>query len=187
MQAMLNLNFTPFPTLTTDRLVMRQLHSGDASELFFLRSDERVLKYVKRPPCQSLEEAAAFIERINDIVANNEGILWGITMKGSDTVIGNIAFWRIAREHDRAEIGYVLHPDYYNKNVMSEAVAAALDYGFTVMKLHSVEANTDPLNMASQRVLEKNGFVREAYFRENFYFEGKYLDSAVYCLVTPHK
>ena len=66
---------------------------------------------------------------------------------------------------------------------MQEAMEAVLLYGFQKMKLDSVEANVNPFNAASIKLLEKNGFVREGYFRGNYYYNGKFLDSAIYALL----
>ena len=52
------------------------------------------------------------------------------------------------------------------------------------MKLHSIEAVTDPENYASWGLLEKNGFIREGHFKEDCFWQGKYLDSFVYSLLT---
>ena len=68
---------------------------------------------------------------------------------------------------------------------MDEALKAVLHYGFYTMKLHSVEANIDPENATSKKLLERNGFIREAYYKENYFFEGKFIDSAIYSLLTP--
>ena len=87
----------------------------------------------------------------------------------------------------RAEIGYRLHPAQHGKGIMNEALKAVLDYGFNVMNLHSVEANTNPGNKESISLLERNGFIREGYFKENYFYDGKFLDSAVYSLVKPMK
>ena len=68
---------------------------------------------------------------------------------------------------------------------MTEAVAAALSFGFQSMGLHSVEAQIAPANSGSRRVLEKLGFVQEAYFRENYYepADGSFSDTAVFSLL----
>ncbi|MGE5859464.1 MAG: GNAT family N-acetyltransferase, partial [Ignavibacteria bacterium] len=58
-----------------------------------------------------------------------------------------------------------------------------LNYGFKVMNLHSIEANVNPDNKASIRLLERNNFTREAYFKENYFYNGKFLDSAIYSLL----
>jgi ribosomal-protein-alanine N-acetyltransferase len=68
---------------------------------------------------------------------------------------------------------------------MKEAIRELLDYGFTHLKLHSVEANINPANQASEALLKSVGFIKEAYFKENFYFNGQFIDSAIYSLVKP--
>ena len=67
---------------------------------------------------------------------------------------------------------------------MKEALMAVIDFGFNEMKLHSIEGQINPENVVSGVVLEKCGFTREAYFKENFYFQGKFFDSAVYSLLN---
>jgi ribosomal-protein-alanine N-acetyltransferase len=106
-------------------------------------------------------------------------------LKNEFKLIGNIGIWRIEKEHHRAEIGYALHPSHQGKGIMQEALKAVLDYGFHMMKLHSMEANVNPDNAASIKLLERANFVREAYFKENYFFDGKYLDSAIYSLIRP--
>jgi RimJ/RimL family protein N-acetyltransferase len=68
---------------------------------------------------------------------------------------------------------------------MQEAMIIVIDYGFRAMHLHSIEANVNPDNAASIKLLQRNNFVREAYHKENYYFNGKFLDSAIYSLLTP--
>jgi [ribosomal protein S5]-alanine N-acetyltransferase len=82
-------------------------------------------------------------------------------------------------------LGYVLHTAHQGKGIMAEALGAVLHYGFHTMKLHSAEANVNPENAASIRVLERQGFVREAYFRENYLFRGRFIDTAIYSLLAP--
>ncbi len=182
---MLDVNFSPFPILVTERLVLREATMEDAPEVFFLRSDADVIKYVDRAPAQSLEEANSFIQMVIDNRIKNTGISWNITLKGADKMIGNIALWRLDAANYRAEIGYVLHPEHQGKGIMFEAMKAVIHYAFHEMQLHSIEANINPGNMSSQRVLERAGFIREAYFKENYYYNGRFLDSAIYSLLSP--
>src|SRR5437868_14976345 len=107
---MLTLDFSDFPVLETERLLLRNITIDDAPEVFFLRSDKQVMQYLDREPCRSIEEAKAFIEMILGMLKKNESILWTITLKNDPaTMIGTIGYWRIEWEHYRAEIGYVLH------------------------------------------------------------------------------
>ncbi len=178
---MLQPNFTPFPELTTDRLLLRRLTMDDAPAIFFLRSNETVLKYIGREPAASIEEAIAFIQRIDNAIDSNESILWGITLRDNPTeVIGTICYWRLQPENYRTEIGYALHPGHWRKGIMKEAIQKVLEYGFETMKLHSVEARTSGDNIASGAILEATGFVKEGHLKEEFFFRGEFSDSIIY-------
>lgn len=163
------------------------MRETDAPALLALRSNEQVARYVDREPEQSVGEVLALIRKVTKAAADNTGINWTIARPEDDALLGTIGFWRLVPEHHRAEIGYGLHPSYWQQGLMSEALAAVLDFGFRTLRLHSVEANVNPHNAASIRLLEKHGFRREAYFREDYYFRGKFLDSAIYSLLTPVK
>jgi ribosomal-protein-alanine N-acetyltransferase len=184
---MLNPNFHPFPELVTERLLLRQVQDQDANDLFILRSDQTLMQYIDRPLASSIDDAQQFIRKIYDSLIQNDGITWAITLKPDPQLIGTIGFWRIEKENYRAEIGYILDIKWQGKEIMSEAMKEVLKYGFKEMNLHSVEANVNPANKASIRLLEKNQFVREAYFKENYLYNGKYLDSAIYSLLNPYQ
>lgn len=181
---MLELNFTPFPELATERLLLRKLTLDDAPEIFFLRSDPAVLRYLGREPAIDVQEAENFIKTVTANLDNNEGIIWGITEKNeSSKIIGTICYWNITKEHYRTEIGYALHPAYWGKGIMKEAIKSVLEYGFGHAGFHSVEARLSSGNRASAAVLEATGFVKEAHFREDFYFRGKFEDTLVYSIL----
>jgi ribosomal-protein-alanine N-acetyltransferase len=182
---MLQFNFDPFPGITTDRLVLRQMTTDDVNEMFFLRSDKEVMKYIDRPVAQDTDEALQFINTVTANTAKNESIIWALSLKNDPTLIGYICLWNIRPEHHRGEMGYAMHPQHHGKGIMHEAVKAVLDYSFNILKLHSIEANVNPGNIASIKLLERNGFVREAYFKEDYLYNGKFLDSAIYSLLTP--
>lgn len=178
---MLELNFTPFPELKTERLLLRRLQKTDANEMFFLRSNEDVLRYLGKEPASSVKEAEEFIVKIDKAVDDNESVLWGIALISDPAVlIGTICLWNFKKENYRGEIGYILHPDHWRKGIMKEAIICVLDYGFNVLKLHSVEALLSPENIASSAVLESTGFMKEAHLKENFYFRGEFSDTLIY-------
>lgn len=182
---MLQLNFIPFPFLDTARLHLRNVVPEDAPEVFFLRSDTRMMQFLDRAPATSIEEAAQFIQNINTLEKAGDAITWAITLKEDPKLQGMICFWNIQKEHYRAEIGYALHPAHQGKGLMQEALTAVLQYGFQMLQFHSAEANVNPNNKASIKLLERSGFVREGYFRENYFYDGKFLDSAIYSLLAP--
>lgn len=177
--------FSPFPEIRTQRLLLRKLEKSDAPEILSMRSDESAMKYIGKERLQTLEEAEAWIGVIQELLDTTEGITWAITfLDKPTTVIGTIGLWRMIKQHYRAEIGYMLHPAYWNKGITKEAIQAIIRYGFDVIRLHSIEAHINPDNIASATLLEKTGFTREGYFKENFYFRGHFGDSAVYSLLA---
>ena len=180
---MLQTNFADFPVINTERLLLRQIVPADAAAMLFMRSDETVMQYIDRPRAVTQEDALKFIDSMQEDILNGNSICWGISLNNSATLIGYIGYWRMQKEHFRSEIGYALHPGHQGKGLMQEAVQAVLHYGFETMKLHSVEANINPGNNASRNLLLKAGFVKEAYFRENYFYNGKFLDSEIYSLL----
>ncbi len=181
---MLQLVFSPFPQLSTERLLLRQMTQDDVADLFLMRSDPAVMRYINRPIATHFDEVAKLIQLITDNITTNDGITWGIVLPDSNKLIGTIGFWRVQKENYRAEIGYMLHPDYHRKGYMLEALAKVIDYGFGEMKLHSIEGIVTPENIASCELLTKIGFVREGYFKENFFYNGEFGDTAIYSLLA---
>ena len=178
---MLELNFTPFPELKTERLVLRRLEKTDANEMFFLRSNDDVLRYLGKEPASSVKEAEEFIAKINKAVEENESILWGIALVSDPSaIIGTICLWNFKPENYRGEIGYILHPNHWRKGIMKEAISCVADYGFTVLKLHSIEALLSPENIASSALLERTGFIKEGHLKGNFFFRGEFTDTLIY-------
>ncbi len=162
-----NINFTPFPNLTTERLTLRQLSVQDENELFTLRADEEAAKFVDRPVVQSVEGMRQFIDRINDGVAKNEWIFWAITFKNDPKLIGTICLWNMSVEDEKAEIGYELIRVYQGKGIMQESVTAVIEYGFKQMGLKAIEGVVHPDNVKSIKLLERNKFIRDNTFAKN--------------------
>lgn len=178
---MLHLDFNPFPELKTDRLLLRKMNMSDAPEMFFLRSNKSVLKYIGKEPAKTVQEAEALIEKINSGIASAQSIMWAITLKENPgKMIGTICYWNMQPEHFRSEIGFLLHPDHWRKGIMKEAIKEVLVYGFDHIKLHSVEGRIHPDNIASASAMQSNGFVKEGYLKEDFYFNGEFLDTVIY-------
>lgn len=177
---MLQLAFDPFPFLETERLLLREISIEDTEDIFVLRTNPDAMKYINRPALQSNDDAMELIKKMTNIA---ERINWGITLKNQDKIIGTIGYHKIDKENYRAEIGYMLSPEYWNTGLMTEAITKVIEYGFNEMNLHSIEAIINPENSVSRKILEKFNFIKEGYFRENFFFEGKFLDSEVYSLL----
>lgn len=181
---MLELNFKTFPLLETERLVLRKITKRDLNDLLFLRSDPDVMLYLDSPKATSIREIKELVTKIDTGLKLNTAVAWGISLKNATELIGTISFHRIEKAHHRAELGYILKPAYWKQGIISEAVNAVITYGFKQIHLHSIEAHVNPSNAGSIRLLEKYGFVKEAYFKENYCYNGVFLDSAVYSLLN---
>ena len=182
---MLEINFLPFPNLETKRLVLRQINTNDAEAILALRSNDEVMKYIPRPYLKTKEDALKLIAMFDDKIENGIGINWGIYFLDEPRkLLGIIGHYRIKPEHYRAEVGYMLFPQYNGKGIVSEALAKVVEYGFNEMKLHSIEAILDPENKGSEMVLLKNGFVKEAHLIENECYEGRFLDTMIYSILN---
>ena len=180
---MLAFNFTPFPVIETERLVLKRITNEDANQVFELRSNPETMKYIPRPLVKNTEDALEHIAMIDDKIETNVGINWGITFKDNSKLLGIIGYYRMQPDNYRAEIGYILLPEYHGKGIIPEAVNRLIRYGFDDLKLHSIEAIIDPENLASEKVLQKCGFVKEAHFKESSFYEGRFLDKVIYSLL----
>lgn len=181
----LSTSFATFPVLETKRLVLRNVEPDDALPMFRVMADPLVARFFGSPPMLSVEEAAQRIAEMRNAFAELNGIRWAITSRADGAYLGSCGFWRIVKPHFRAEIGYELAPDWWGQGIMPEAVGAAVAFGFAQMGLHSIEAQIDPDNLGSRRVLEKLGFVQEGYLRESYYeaHNSRFTDTAIFSLL----
>ena len=182
---MLQIDFDPFPILESERLLLRAVAETDVAEVFVLRADPEVMKFIPRPLATNLQDALNHIELINNGVKANESINWAITLQGNNRLIGMICLIRMQPENYRTEVGYILHPEFHGKGIMDEALKAVIAYAFNTLKFHSLEALIDPFNTASERLLIRNDFVKEGHFKEKTLYNGVFLDDVIYSLLNP--
>ena len=119
-----------FPTIKTERLVLKKLKESDWETVSYLRSDKIVNQFVKRKNADTQEKALEFILNTNLKISNNELIYWCITLKNESKMIGSICLWNFSEDRKVAEIGYDLDPKYQRKGIMTESINAVLNFGF---------------------------------------------------------
>ncbi len=175
--------FNNFPEIQTNRIYFRSFIFSDTPELFAVRSNAEVMQYMDTDPQRELAESENMINAIQEAYEKKNGISWAMIDRNSHQFMGYFGFWRLMPDQCRAEIGYALKPEFHGKGYMSEAFEKMMEFGFKELKLHSIEANVNPGNIASIKVLEKAGFKKEAHFRENWLYNGKYIDSVIYGLL----
>ncbi|UII55324.1 GNAT family N-acetyltransferase [Cytobacillus spongiae] len=171
--------FEVFPALQTERLHLRKLELSDSIELYSYFSLEEVTKYYDVETFRTEQEAEELIESLFFSYEQGKQIRWGITKKETNELIGTCGFHSIDRTHSKLEVGYDLHPDYWSLGIMSEAMHRIISYAFEEMDVNRIEAFYFPKNIASKRVLEKNGFQHEGILRKRFLHKGSYLDAVL--------
>lgn len=176
-------DFSTFPILTEDRVALRELLPSDAQDVFAFRSDPEVQKY-NSEPMTAVSEALGLIEWSRARYVAHEGVLWGLTLRDVDRVIGLFGFNYWDQYHNRAEIGFDLARAHWGKGLAAEALGAMLSFGFGNMQLHRIEAETIADNTESVRLLERLGFHHEGTRREySWEDDSRYHDNAMYGLL----
>lgn len=176
-------DFSAFPTLTTERLVLRELLPSDAADLFIFRSDPEEQKY-NSAAMVALSEAADLIAIVRKAFAAHQQIQFGLTLRDQNKVIGLLGFNSWDRYHHRAEIGYDLARAYWGQGLAIEAVDVMVRWGFEHMQLHRIDLETIADNTRSVRMVERLGFRLEGVRREySWEDDGTYHGSAIYGLL----
>lgn len=179
--------FELYPNLITERLVLRKIDNiKDVADFYAIRSNEESMFHIPRPVATSEQDVIDLINLGNEQYEKSEMMNLAITLKESDKFIGAIGFYRINWDAHRTEIGYILNSDYTGNGYIHEACEALIKFAFEEIGFHSLEAVINADNYASIKVVEKLGFIREAYFKENAVRKGKFIDTVVYSLINPN-
>jgi RimJ/RimL family protein N-acetyltransferase len=170
------------PVLRTERLVLREPALADAPAVLVFRGDPRVQRF-NDEPLRDVAAAEEFISFLRADSAAGARRHWAITAEGE--VIGLIGLHTWERHHRRAELGYDMAVSHWGQGIASEAARAVIDYGFTTMRLHRIQAHTIADNHRSVRLLERLGFRREGTLREySLEDDLTFHDGAVYGLLA---
>jgi len=167
------------PTLTSGRVILRPLRPADASDILRVFSDPVAMRYWSSPPMSSPVEATRLIEEIQARQAQGGFFQWGVAQSGSDSVVGTCTLFQIVREHQRAEVGFILRSDLWGQGLAREAVAVMIAHAFDTLGLHRLEADTDPRNERCLKLLTRLGFREEGRLRERWHVGGEVQDSVL--------
>ena len=171
------------PTLETPRLRLRKLSMRDAQDIFDYSQDPQVARYVLWEAQTSLSEARSYIRFMLRKYRLGEPASWGIEWKETGRIIGTIGFMWIQRDNAAAEVGYSLSRAYWNRGIMTEALAEILRYGFRSLNLNRIEAQHETENPASGAVMRKCGMQREGILRQRLLNKGRFVDVELYAIL----
>ena len=175
--------FNNLPALETERLQLRKVKSTDVQAIYAYGSDAEVSRFVTWERHESLQDTEAFLNFVLGKYEKGEVAPWAIEYKPTRQMIGTVDFvnWKPAGRV--AEIGYVLHRDYWGKGIMTEAVKRVIQFGFEQMNLVRIEAVCLPENTGSYRVMEKSGLQYEGTLRKARVIKGQNQDIKMYAII----
>lgn len=172
-----------FPLLHTRRLNLRQIVPADAPALFSIHSDVEWMQWYGVDPITSLVEAEHLADLFASWFVAGTGFRWALERKQDRQLIGTCGLFRWNKSWRNCVIGYEIKRAHQRQGYMREAVSAILDYGFDVMSLHRVQAETHPDNQASIGLATRLGFRFEGVHREQAYWDGRFHDLNCYSLL----
>jgi [ribosomal protein S5]-alanine N-acetyltransferase len=173
----------PTPTLLTERLRLRPFDDADADALYALHSNAYVLRYWDSPPWTERTRAERFIAVCRQLAEEGSGARPAIERASDGAFLGWCGLTRWNPDYRSASLGYCLGDAAWGRGYATEAARALLQWAFDTVELNRVQAEADTRNVASARVLEKLGFVREGTLREDCVVNGDVSDSWVYGLL----
>lgn len=172
------------PTLDAGTVRLRPHREDDLQDFFALYADPQVMRYWSFPAWTHVDQAR---ERFAGALAGHDParlLCWAVADLESDRLIGGVTLFAINVDQGRAEIGYAMHSSRWGRGHARNALRALLDHAFGPLGLRRVEADIDPRNQASCRLVERLGFTREGVLRERWHVGGELQDSALYGLLA---
>jgi RimJ/RimL family protein N-acetyltransferase len=173
----------PTPTLHTARLRLRPFEDADGDDLFALQSNAHVLRYWDGPPWTERARAEKFISRCREMAQEGSGARLAVDRVSDGAFIGWCTLNGWNPDYRSASMGYCYDDAVWGQGYATEAARALLGWAYDTLDLNRVQAETDTRNVASARVLEKLGFLREGTLREDCIVNGEVSDSWVYGLL----
>jgi RimJ/RimL family protein N-acetyltransferase len=170
--------------LSGPRVGLRLMRADDVAALYELYADPVGMRYWSFPPLTGIDQAREQFERNQRGLAAGECMPWVIVPHGAERMIGTCSLFAIDARHRRAMVGYALARAHWGSGLATEALRLALAHAFGAMRLHRLEADIDPRNLASVRLIERVGFAREGLQRERWIVGDDIQDSALYGLLA---
>ena len=172
------------PTLDGARVRLRAPRAADAADVLAVFGDAGHLRYWSHGPLADLGAARAYVDGVGAGWRERRLFQWAVTEPPADRLVGTVTLVEWDREHRRAEVGFIVHPAHAGRGLATDAVRTALRFGVAEMGLHRVEADVDPDNAASLRLLERLGFRREGLLRDRWFTFGTWKDTVLLGLLA---
>lgn len=170
-------------TLQGSAVELREVRASDDEAVFAYASDPRMTRYLIWDTHTDIETTRAFLAECIAAAMAPDRVKYSLAAEIEGKLVGMAALRVSSTQHQRGEIGYGLHPDWWGRGLGTDLARTLLTFGFRELGLHRIEATADPRNTASQRVLEKAGMRREGLIREHMLIRGRWRDSLSYAIL----
>jgi len=152
-------DFSTFPILETDNLILRRMNDNDVCDLFEMRHDQILHEYTDTIPDKTVIDTKKYLSKMNKGVDDNKWIIWAIMHKQLNKVIGTISIWNFNKKQMSGELSYGMARNYQGQGFMKEALLCVTYYGFNHLNLKEIDAYTEESNLKSRKLLERCDFV----------------------------
>lgn len=163
-----------FPTIKTERLLLRQFIATDLENVFKGLSHANIIKYYG-VSYQTLEATKEQMTFFADIETNGTGIWWAICSLDNEIFYGAGGLNNLSKEHKKAEIGFWLLIDFWGKGIMTEALPIICNYGFNNLGLHRIEGFVETENSNCKKAISKLDFSHEGTMKDCEIKNGRYI------------
>ena len=165
------------PRLESADLSARWMTENDLDDLLTVWGDPEVMRFMARPPLADRDEARDFLGGIRSGFETKTLYQWGLVLPDHDRVVGTCTLAGLDWHNRRCEIGFALAKAYWRRGLARKGVSLVLEHAFRDLELHRIEADVDPENAGSLRLLERLGFRREGLMRQRYLEQGEFQDS----------
>lgn len=172
------------PVIETKRLILRLAEKGDLPALFSVNSDDEVFRYSPRESWKTPADGKTWFSRIMAHRKSGATMQFVIVLRDGRRPIGTLAVFHFEESVGSAEIGYVLGREHWGKGLMTEVLVGFVEFAFETLGLKRLEAELDPRNAASVKVLERVGFSHEGHRRRNYLSKGEVTDTGLYGMLS---
>lgn len=169
--------------IESERLLVRLVDKSDLPALLEVNSNEEVTALLPYARWESIADGVAWLERMEAIQDTGLALQFVVVSKSSGLAIGTCLLFRFEQGSARAELGYALGRAYWGRGLMHEALEALIGSAFAGMGLRRLEAEVDPRNRSSARLLRRLGFTREGLLRQRWVTKGEVKDVEMYGLL----
>ncbi|MEO6364467.1 MAG: GNAT family protein [Luteimonas sp.] len=172
------------PLLCGEHVRLRGFRGGDVDGLYALYSDPAVTRYWSFAAWTQRAQAETLLQHAIVSRSADRILCWAIADAARDALVGSLTLFNINRAQGRADIGYALQSAEWGKGYAKQSLGLALDHAFGALALRRVEADIDPRNTASCKLVERLGFRQEGLLRERWLVDSALQDSAIYGLLA---